>query len=85
MRFLSVAGTAAMFLVGGGILVHGIPLLAHYLEALAHTLDGFFATLALMFGNALFGVAVGVLLVLIVKSVSRILPKKRLVPLSLFT
>ena len=25
MKFLSVAGTAAMFLVGGGILVHGIP------------------------------------------------------------
>jgi hypothetical protein len=25
MRFLSIAGTAAMFLVGGGILVHGIP------------------------------------------------------------
>ncbi len=25
MKFLSIAGTAAMFLVGGGILVHGIP------------------------------------------------------------
>ena len=33
MRFLSVAGTAAMFLVGGGILVHGIPLLHHWAEA----------------------------------------------------
>jgi predicted DNA repair protein MutK len=27
MKFLSVAGTAAMFLVGGGIIVHGIPAL----------------------------------------------------------
>jgi predicted DNA repair protein MutK len=27
MKFLSVAGTAAMFLVGGGILTHGIPML----------------------------------------------------------
>ncbi|MEO6410573.1 MAG: DUF808 domain-containing protein, partial [Burkholderiaceae bacterium] len=35
MKGLSVAGTAAMFLVGGGILVHGIPALAHGLEALA--------------------------------------------------
>ncbi len=26
MKFLSVAGTAAMFLVGGGILMHGLPL-----------------------------------------------------------
>ena len=32
MKFLSVAGTAAMFLVGGGILVHGIPLLHHAIE-----------------------------------------------------
>ncbi len=32
MRALSVAGTAAMFLVGGGILVHGLPPLHHALE-----------------------------------------------------
>ncbi len=30
MKGLSVAGTAAMFLVGGGILVHGIPALHHF-------------------------------------------------------
>ena len=35
MKGLSVAGTAAMFLVGGGILVHGIPPLHHTLERLA--------------------------------------------------
>jgi predicted DNA repair protein MutK len=35
MKGLSVAGTAAMFLVGGGILVHGVPPLAHALEGLA--------------------------------------------------
>lgn len=32
MKGLSVAGTAAMFLVGGGILVHGIPALHHLVE-----------------------------------------------------
>ncbi|MES2611444.1 MAG: DUF808 domain-containing protein [Pseudomonadota bacterium] len=32
MKFLSIAGTAAMFLVGGGILVHGIPALHHAVE-----------------------------------------------------
>jgi predicted DNA repair protein MutK len=32
MRGLSIAGTAAMFLVGGGILVHGIPALHHWVE-----------------------------------------------------
>jgi predicted DNA repair protein MutK len=35
MKSLSVAGTAAMFLVGGGILVHGIPPLHHFIEHLA--------------------------------------------------
>ena len=35
MKGLSVAGTAAMFLVGGGILVHGIPALHHAIEGAA--------------------------------------------------
>ena len=34
MRALSVVGTAAMFLVGGGILVHGWPALQHAIEGL---------------------------------------------------
>ncbi len=32
MKGLSIAGTAAMFLVGGGILVHGVPALGHAVE-----------------------------------------------------
>ncbi len=39
MKALSVAGTAAMFLVGGGILVHGWPALHHATEALAAAAD----------------------------------------------
>ena len=35
LKALSVAGTAAMFLVGGGILVHGIPPLRHTFERIA--------------------------------------------------
>ncbi|MFY3384983.1 DUF808 domain-containing protein [Paracidovorax sp. MALMAid1276] len=35
MKGLSVAGTAAMFLVGGGILVHGVPALHHAIEGAA--------------------------------------------------
>ena len=35
MRFLSVAGTGAMFLVGGGILAHGIAPVHHAIAALA--------------------------------------------------
>lgn len=33
MKGLSVIGTAAMFLVGGGILTHGIPVLHHWIES----------------------------------------------------
>ena len=35
MKGLSIAGTAAMFLVGGGILVHGVPVLHHAVEGAA--------------------------------------------------
>jgi uncharacterized protein len=35
MKGLSIAGTAAMFLVGGGILVHGIPALQPWIKGLA--------------------------------------------------
>jgi len=35
MRFLAVAGTAAMFLVGGGILAHGLPFFHHAFEVTA--------------------------------------------------
>jgi predicted DNA repair protein MutK len=34
MKALSVVGTAAMFLVGGGILAHGTPPLEHLLHGL---------------------------------------------------
>ena len=34
MKVLSVVGTAAMFLVGGGILVHGLPFLHHWVADL---------------------------------------------------
>jgi predicted DNA repair protein MutK len=37
MRALSVLGTAAMFLVGGSILLHGVPVLAHGLEGVLAT------------------------------------------------
>jgi predicted DNA repair protein MutK len=36
MKTLSIVGTAAMFLVGGGIIAHGIPFLHHFVE---HSID----------------------------------------------
>jgi predicted DNA repair protein MutK len=40
MKTLSVVGTAAMFLVGGGILMHGLPAAHHVEESFAHWLAG---------------------------------------------
>lgn len=40
MRVLAVVGTAAMFLVGGGIIAHGIPAAHHLGEAAAHASGG---------------------------------------------
>jgi uncharacterized protein len=40
MKALSVAGTAAMFLVGGGILVHGAPVVEHGIKDLAESAGG---------------------------------------------
>lgn len=55
MKGLSVVGTAAMFLVGGGILIHGIPPLHHAIEALNLPLAGL---VSLIF-NLLIGVLAG--------------------------
>ena len=39
MKGLSVVGTAAMFLVGGGILVHGLPWLHELIHGLSHSAE----------------------------------------------
>jgi predicted DNA repair protein MutK len=56
MKTLSVVGTAAMFMVGGGILLHGWPALAHAVEAWA---AGWGALLAAVINTGV-GAAVGV-------------------------
>jgi len=69
MKGLAIAGTAAMFLVGGGILAHGIPAIGHAIDALAaHALavPGIGAALRLaaaLAGDALVGIAAGALAV----------------------
>ncbi|RKH74176.1 DUF808 domain-containing protein [Corallococcus aberystwythensis] len=71
MKFLSVAGTAAMFLVGGGILVHGISSLHHAEEsfsAWAGRVPGvgnILGGLAPMLLNAAVGLGAGAVLLLL--------------------
>ncbi len=59
MKFLSVAGTVAMFLVGGAIIVHGWPLLHHALESVEHTAGAFLKLPAGMLFELVVGIAVG--------------------------
>ncbi|WP_192564024.1 DUF808 domain-containing protein [Pseudomonas gozinkensis] len=40
MKSLSVIGTAAMFLVGGGILTHGVPVVHHWIESVGAAAGG---------------------------------------------
>ena len=71
MKFLSIAGTLAMFLVGGGILVHGIDFLHHEVEDLAH-LTGMFESITTMLLNALVGLIVGVIVVAIITMIGKV-------------
>jgi predicted DNA repair protein MutK len=71
MKTLSVLGTAAMFLVGGGILVHGIPALGHGIEAFAATL-GWIGSLAASLAGGLAGLVAGAVVVVAVNLVKRL-------------
>ncbi|MBF5043915.1 DUF808 domain-containing protein [Aggregicoccus sp. 17bor-14] len=71
MKGLSVAGTAAMFLVGGGILVHGLPFLHHLEEGLQEH-AGALASLVPPLLSALVGVMAGGLILLVVTLVQRV-------------
>ena len=75
MSLLTVVGTLAMFLVGGGILVHGIPALHHVSEAFAHTIatarDGVLSTLLLQVFAALAGLVAGAAILVLIRAVGR--------------
>ena len=71
MKGLSVAGTAAMFLVGGGILTHGLGPVRHAIEAFTAPLGGFFGVVASSLADALFGMLAGALALAVVTLVQR--------------
>ncbi|WP_374535730.1 DUF808 domain-containing protein [Chitinimonas taiwanensis] len=82
MKALSVIGTAAMFMVGGGILSHGIPPLHHGIEHLAQGVasvpgvGGVLAVLLPTLLDALVGIVAGGLVLAGLKLISPLLPKK---------
>lgn len=76
MKVLSVVGTAAMFLVGGGILVHGIPGAEHWqhgvVERLAEQAGSVLAWFAGPLSNALVGILAGAILVGLIQLGTRV-------------
>ncbi len=84
MKSLSVIGTAAMFMVGGSILSHGVPALHHFsqhvveLVVQAITADGAMAVLASVVAvllpiliDAIIGILAGALVLLLVTGVTK--------------
>lgn len=70
MKFLSVAGTAAMFLVGGGILVHNVPALHHAVQALGG--EGQWGWLVNALGNMVVGIIAGAIVLAVVTGVQKL-------------
>ena len=71
MKTLSVVGTAAMFLVGGGILVHGIPAIGHTIEQFTQDL-GWMGVVLNSGAGALFGLLAGAVVVGLVQGAKRL-------------
>ncbi|QSP95144.1 DUF808 domain-containing protein [Marinobacter salinisoli] len=72
MKTLSILGTIAMFLVGGGILTHGIP---PVYDAIHHFAEGFGGVLGVLIptlGDGLFGVLAGALLVAVITPLQKL-------------
>jgi predicted DNA repair protein MutK len=71
MKALSVLGTAAMFLVGGGILLHGVPAWGHAVEHWAQAL-GALSGLANSVAGGVFGLMAGAAVVVAVSAFARL-------------
>ncbi|MCW9584070.1 DUF808 domain-containing protein [Klebsiella michiganensis] len=70
MKVLSIVGTLAMFLVGGGIVVHGIAPLHHAVENLAHGQNAVIASLLPTAANLVLGFIIGAIVLAGVKAIS---------------
>ena len=72
MKGLSIAGTAAMFLVGGGILTHGLPGLQHLLDPWVAALGSVGSWLTAVALDALVGLLAGALALAVVAAGQRL-------------
>ncbi|PIB53484.1 DUF808 domain-containing protein [Pseudomonas sp. 2822-17] len=70
MKSLSVIGTAAMFMVGGGILTHGVPVVHHWIESASQG-AGAVAWLMPTLLNAVAGIIAGAVVLALVSVVGK--------------
>jgi predicted DNA repair protein MutK len=71
MKSLSVIGTAAMFMVGGGILTHGVPVVHHWIETVSQSTGGL-AWLMPTLLNAVAGIIAGAVVLAVVSVVGNL-------------
>jgi len=74
MKLLSVLGTAAMFMVGGGIVTHSIPVIHHWIEHSATVTEpmGWLTSSVL---NGVAGVVIGALVLAVVSLIGKMFRK----------
>lgn len=75
MKALGIAGTIAMFLVGGSIVLHGLPFVHHAIEPLlaqAAGMGGLVKTLSAMLADGLVGLIAGLIVALAVMAVQKL-------------
>ncbi|HEX2542991.1 MAG TPA: DUF808 domain-containing protein [Caldimonas sp.] len=86
MKTLAVVGTAAMFLVGGGILEHGIPPLHHAAEAVANAagavggIGPLLKVLTPLLVDGLIGIVAGAIVLGVVMLGKRLFGRKQVAP-----
>ncbi|EQB4592825.1 DUF808 domain-containing protein [Vibrio parahaemolyticus] len=65
MKLLTIVGTAAMFLVGGGIVVHNVPAIHHFVEPIIMNFSGHSVATAILpiLRNGIIGFVAGLIVV----------------------
>lgn len=77
MKLLTVVGTAAMFMVGGGIIAHGVHVIGEWIEQQAvavSAIDGFGSVLHMLLPvllNALLGIIAGAIVLMVINTASK--------------
>ncbi|HOB94212.1 MAG TPA: DUF808 domain-containing protein [Aquabacterium sp.] len=72
MKALSVVGTLAMFLVGGGILAHGVPVLHHLVDGWVAGAGAVVAVLLPLLADLVVGALAGAVVLAVVTAVQRL-------------